>query len=73
MKKIDTLEQWSAFSDMLAAAGYRLRPKQIECDGSDNFVVGFMASGRPDLDISTGDSDVFEAMLKYKIGDYERG
>jgi hypothetical protein len=73
MKQIDTLDQWYTFADMLSAAGYRLSPSQGDGSSPEGFLVRLMASGRPDLEISTHDAEVYDAMLKYKPEAFERG
>ncbi|NLT12895.1 MAG: hypothetical protein GXY05_00985 [Clostridiales bacterium] len=73
MKQIDTLDNWYKFADMLSAAGYRLSPSQGDNKSPEGFLVQFLASGRPDLEIYTCDTDVYNAMLKYKPEGFERG
>ena len=73
MKQIDTLDQWYAFTDMLSAAGYRLSSSHGDDNSPEGYLARFLASGRPDLDISTRSADVYGAMLKYKPEGYERG
>jgi hypothetical protein len=73
MKQIDTLDQWYTFADMLSAAGYRLSPSQGDNKSPENFLARFLASGRPDLEISTCDAAVYNAMQKYKPEGSERG
>lgn len=73
MKQIDTLDNWYTFADMLSVAGYRLSRSQGDDNSSEGFLVQFLASGRPDLEIYTRDADVYSAMLKYKPEMFERG
>ena len=73
MKQIDTLDQWFTFSEMLSAAGYRLSPSQSDDNHQEDFLARFLASGRPDLEISTHDADVYSAMLNYTPQGFERG
>ncbi len=73
MKQIDTLDQWYTFADMLSAAGYRLSPSQGDDNSLGTFLVHFLASGRPDLEISTSDAEVYNVMLNYKPEGFERG
>jgi hypothetical protein len=73
MKQIDTLDQWYTFADMLSVAGYRLSPSQGDDNTTEGYLACFLASGRPDLEISTHDADVYSAMLKYKPEGFERG
>ncbi|NMA24660.1 MAG: hypothetical protein GX936_03225 [Clostridiales bacterium] len=73
MKQIDTLDHWYTFADMLSAAGYRLSSSQGNENGPEGFQARFLAPGRPDLEISTHNADVYSAMLKYKPRGFERG
>jgi hypothetical protein len=73
MKQIDTLDHWLNFADMLSIAGYRLSPSQCDTNSPEGFLVRFLASGRPDLEVSTRDADVYSAMLEYKPEGAERG
>lgn len=73
MKQIDTLDQWYKFADMLSAAGYHTSPSQCDANGQGEFLVRFSASGRPGLEVSTLDTEVYNAMLKYKPEGFERG
>lgn len=73
MKKIDTLEQWSTFADMLSAAGYRLSQSQSYDNSPEGFLARFLASGRPEIEIATRDAGVYSAMMNYKPEGFERG
>ncbi len=73
MKKIDTLDQWNTFAEMLSAAGYRVSPSQGGDNNSDGYLARFISSGRPDLEIFTGDAEVYRAMLNYMPRGFERG
>lgn len=73
MKQIDTLDHWYTFADMLSVAGYRLSSSQGDDKNPDGFQACFLAPGRPDLEISTHNADVYNAMLKYKPQGFERG
>ena len=73
MKQIETLEQWYTFADMLSVAGYRLSQSQDNDNSPEGFLVNLIASGRPDLEISTHNADVYNAILEYKPEGFERG
>ncbi|NLV51042.1 MAG: hypothetical protein GXY20_10170 [Clostridiales bacterium] len=73
MKQIDSLDQWFTFTDLLSAAGYRLQPVQRESNNDEGYLVHFIASGRPDLEVTTTNVDVYNAMVNFKRGNFERG
>jgi len=73
MKKIDTLDQWYTFAEMLSVAGYRVSPSQGNDNNTDGYLARFFASGRPDLEIFTSDAEVYHAMLNYMPRGFERG
>ncbi|NMA36779.1 MAG: hypothetical protein GX942_00580 [Papillibacter sp.] len=73
MKQIDTLDHWYKFADMLSAGGYRIAPTKGENNSTEGFLVRFIASARPDVEVATSDAAVYTAMLNYRPQGFERG
>jgi len=66
MKSIGTLEQWGALSGRLSAAGYRIWQTQGDAQSPEGFRVWFMKPGKPDFEVATHNSEVHDAIIKYK-------
>lgn len=65
MKRIDTLEQWTALAGELAEAGYHLSQFQYRATDPHGFHAWFWASGRPQVEIVTFDHGVELAIVEY--------
>lgn len=63
---IETIEEWSAYSELLAKMGYKLWQWQYRAEGPEGFHARFFVSGKPDVEIITHSEEVENAIVSYR-------
>lgn len=67
MIKIDSLDLWNEYEDILHSMGYTVFLLQHDTNAPEGFRIQFILSGCPEVTFVTRNKEVRRAMLKYDI------